>query len=261
MSLDYSDKRLNNYFDALFVVGKMGNPNEELVALQSVLSEADFEQIKSFDKLHKDMIELISLDENEFIPAKQFALIEEYEKYADNLNIAPRYKVKMYENVLTGTDKFAPSNTRSLDILNKIANNLSNNDRPKLEALKKLAVRYQYGSPNLYKELNKKIELKLKRKDPQKVEQALSRFADIAEELKKYHSPDERISLLKEQLELTDKCAFNRMTKFQTKASISYDLSQQYAYKCDIYNRDEYSRDAQYYLKLVKNIKDHIKKV
>ena len=259
MSLDYSDKRLNNYFDALFVIGKMGNSKDELMALQSFLSYADFEQIKSFDKLHKDMIEFISLDESEFIPSKQFALLEEYEKYADNLNIAPRYKVEMYENVLIGTDKFAPSNTRSLDILNKIANNLSNNDRFKLELLKKVSARYQYGSPSLYKELNKKIDLKLKGKDPKKVEQAQARFNEISQKLKEPHTTQERVALMEEQLSLIDKCAFKRMQKFQTKSMIYGDLANEYACLRDIGKHNDCLNESIRFKALVKNIKDHIK--
>ena len=38
MALDYSDKKLDRYFDALFVVGRMGDSKRELANLQKVMS-------------------------------------------------------------------------------------------------------------------------------------------------------------------------------------------------------------------------------
>ena len=38
MALNYADKRLEKYFDALFVIGRMGDSNKELFVLHSIRS-------------------------------------------------------------------------------------------------------------------------------------------------------------------------------------------------------------------------------
>ena len=259
MALNYADKRLDKYFDALFVIGRMGDSNKELFVLHSTLPAEDYNELKKFNDLHKSLIELVSRDEGEYISQKEFALLEEYEKTADQINIAPRYKAKMYDAVLIGTDKFAPSNTHALFLLSKIVDNTPYSQRDYLKLLQKQAKQYQYGTNNFYKKLDEKIKLKMKRKNPQDVDASRKRFEEISAQLDVKHSTEEKIALLKEQLQLVDKCAFKNMMKFKTKASIYYRLSNEYASERDIFNHDESLRESQYYQKLVQNIINHTK--
>lgn len=259
MALNYADKRLEKYFDALFVIGRIGDSNKELFVLHSTLPTEDYNELKKFNDLHKSLIELVSRDEGEYITQKEFALLEEYEKTADQINIAPRYKAKMYDAVLIGTDKFAPSNTSALSLLSKIVDNTSNSQLDHLKLLQRQAKQYQYGAFETYKKLDEKINLKMKRKNPQDVDSSRTRFEEISAELKTPHSTEEKIALLKEQLNLADKCAFKKMIKFKTKASIYHSLSNEYASQRDIFNHDESLRESQYYQKLVQNIINHSK--
>jgi hypothetical protein len=99
----------------------------------------------------------------------------------------------------------------------------------------------------------------MKRKNPQNVDASRKRFEEISAELKTPHSTEEKIALLKEQLNLADKCAFKKMIKFKTKAYIYHSLSNEYASERDIFNHDESLRESQYYQKLVQNIINHTK--
>ena len=259
MALDCSDKKLTRYFDALFVVGRMGDSAHELANLQKVMSAEDYADLLIFDEQHHELVELISRDEDEYVSPKELKKIADYEKKADTSNIPSRYKIKMYECVLIGVDKFDCGNTHSLLLLGKILENTPPKNRDDLQRLQKVSLAYRFGAGALYEQLNRKIELKLKRKEPNEVENAVSQFNEISSELKQYHPTDEKIALLKKQLELVDKCAFKRMKKFQTKSMIYYDLSNEYAAKKDIGNHDDCLKESVYYKKLVQNIKDHIK--
>ncbi len=259
MSLDYSDKKLHRYFDALFVVGKMGDSKKELANLQKVMKPQDYAELLIFDEKHHEMVEIVSRDENEYVSDAELKKIADYEKIADEINILPQYKAKMYDCVLIGVDRFAPSNVHSLLLLNKTADIIPPKKRNDLERLQRQAVFYKNGAGVLYDRLNDKIELKLKGKNPTDVSFAQAQFNKIAEDLKEPHTKDERIKLLEKQLELVDKCAFKRMKKFQTKAAICYDLSNEYAGIRDIGKHDSYLNDAHYYQKLVKNIVEHTK--
>ena len=99
----------------------------------------------------------------------------------------------------------------------------------------------------------------MKRKNPQDVDASRKRFEEISAQLDVKHSTEEKIALLKEQLQMVDKCAFKNMMKFKTKASIYYRLSNEYASERDIFNHDESLRESQYYQKLVQNIINHTK--
>ena len=259
MALDYSDKKLDRYFDALFVVGRMGDSKRELANLQKVMSPENYADLLIFDEQYHDFVELISRDEEDYVSPKEINKISEYEQKIDGLNISPRYKAKMYDCVLIGVDKFNPGNTHSLLLLGKILENTPAKNRDSLLRLQKVSNSYRFGATALFDQLNKKIDLKLKGKEPVDVEKSLSEFKQISEELKKYHPTDEKIALLEKQLELVDKCAFKRMKKFQTKSMICYDLSNEYAAKKDIGKHDEYLKESLYFKQLVKNIENHTK--
>lgn len=260
MALNYANKKLDKYFDALFVIGRMGNSEVELSALRGALSDNDYAELKKFDSLHKKLIEFVSLDENEYVLQTELALLDEYEKTADNINIAPRYKAKMYDDVLIGVDKFAPSSSRALNLLSKIVDNTSLKASADLHRWQKVADRYRYGAPVLYENLNKKISLKINGKKPADVEQAKKRFAQINEEIKSADNNEKRISLFEEQLELADKCAFRRVEKFKIKATICDKLGHLYAFTMDGCKQDYYRNECARYQKLVQNVYNHIGK-
>ena len=259
MALDYSSRKLDRYFDALFVIGRMGNSQKELENLQKVMPADDYAELCAFDKNHHEIVSLVSKYEDDYIFPGELEKLDTYEKTADNINIAQRYKEKMYECVLIGVDKFDQSNAHSLLLLGKIADTVPAKNRDQLKSIQFRAKYYSFGSNALLENLNKKIELKLKGKDIKNVEEAKARFDAISTELKTPHSTDEKISLLLEQLELTDKCAFKKMAKFKTKSNIHYNLSNEYAAQRDIFNHDEHIRQSQYYQKLVQNIINHTK--
>lgn len=260
MALNYADKKLDKYFDALFVVGRMGNSDAELFALHKTLSLQDFSELKKFNDLHRNLIELVSRDEGDYVGQKDIALLEEYEKISDQINIAPRYKAKMYDAVLIGIDKFAPSNSHSLSLLSKIVDNTPLKASADLHRLQKVADRYRYGSQTIYNNLTKKINLKLNGKKPADVENANARFKEINEKLKSTKADDEKILLLEEQLKLADKCTFKRVEKFKTKANICNRLSDLYALTMDTCKQDYYKKECTYYQKLVQNVYNHTRK-
>mgnify|MGYP007069863952 CR=1 FL=1 len=259
MSLDYEDRKLSRYFDALFVVGRMGDSKKELANLQKVMQAHDYAELLSFDEEYRELLSFVSRDEEDGASDIELKKLADYEKFIDKINIPEQYKKKMYECVLLGVDKFDSSNKHSLLLLGKILENTTNKDKNDIKRLQQMSALYQSGNKDLYNEFSRKTELKLKGKDPDEVKVAQERYKEISSELKKTHSVEERIKLLKEQLELSDKCAFKRMEKFQAKASICYNISQEYASNRDIFNKDNYLNDAQYYVKLVNNIKKHIK--
>lgn len=259
MALNYADKRLNKYFDALFVIGKMGDSNKELFALHKVLSADDFAELKEFNNLHKSLVELVSRDEDEAVLQNEITLLNKYEQTADQINIAPRYKAKMYDAVLIGVDKFAPNNAHSLFLISKIVDNTplrANND---LQRWQKVAEQYKYATNALYENLCKKIKLKISGKDPNKMEQSKKRFYEIEKELK-FARPDEtQISLLEEQLKLMDNCGFKRLQKFRIKANICYNLSNLCAFTMNEDKKNDYEREYVYYQGLIKNTLNHIR--
>lgn len=259
MALDYSSRKLDRYFDALFVIGRMGNSKKELENLQKIMTPDDYAELLVFDKNHHEMVSLVSKDEDDYIFPGELEKLDAYEKTADNINIAQRYKEKMYECVLIGIDKFDQNNMHSLLLLGKIADTIPAKNRDRLKSLQLRAKHYSFGTNALFEKLNRKIELKLKGKNIKDVEAAKTRFDEISAKLKIPHSTDEKISLLREQLELVNKCALKKMAKFQTKASIYFGLSHEYTCQRDIFNSDEALREAQYYQKLVQNIKNHTK--
>ena len=260
MALNYANKRLDKYFDALFVIGRMGNSEEELATMSTALSAEDYAELKKFDTLHKNVIKLVSRDEGDFIGQKEFAFLEEYEKTADQINIAPRYKAKMYDNILIGVDKFAPSSSHALSLISKIVDNLPLKSSDDLCRWQKVSERYKYGSQRLYEDLNKKIKLKINGKKPADIEHANKRFKKIEAELKLNSTDEKKIALFEELLELADKCGFKRLQKFQTKANICDRLANLYSYTMDTCKQDYYKKECLYYQKLVKNIYDHTRK-
>lgn len=259
MSLDYSNGKLNRYFDALFVIGRMGDSKHELAMLQKVMSPSEYADLLLFDENHREVLEIVSRDEDENISKNELKQISNYEETADKINIAPRYKAKMYDIVLVGIDKFDRSNTHSLLLLGKMADNIAPGNRDDLQRLQKMSEAYKFGANALHERLGQKISLKLKGKNQKDVENSVARFKKISDELKNFHPTEEKIALLEEQLKLVDRCAFKKMKKFQTKAAICYDLSNEYASVKDIGKHDSYLNDSMYYRKLVKNIVEHIK--
>lgn len=260
MALDYANKKLDKYFDALFVMGNFGNPDNELFALHDVLPTEDFFELKNFGSEYKKMLHFVSRDEEEGALPQEVAELNKFEKLLDEINIAPRYKVKVYDVILNGLDKFDRDNEHSLRLLSKMVDNTPLKDGDNLRLIQEISRRYRYGNYDAYDALEKKIKLKISGKDPKKIELAKQRFIAIGEELKNRPADEKRIALLKEQFELADKCGFKRLQKFQTKANISYNLANLYAGQRDIYNHDYYAKESVYYTQLVKNIYNHLGK-
>lgn len=263
--LDLTDKKFADYTESRFGNAPRADCNKNIVALSAKLSLAEMSELQEFDRKTSDIYELISRDEEEYVSEKEIASIHEYEKLADSTRIAPQHKITMYEYVLLGIDKFDVSNSHTVQIIEKIVDNLQSGQKYDLQRYARiLASHQQLENVGLYKSVETKINNKIKGKKNANSEEISQNYAQLkrldAHIASPMFSSAQKLEMLQKQLELSSKCGFGRAKMYYKQADIYEKMATCYACEKDVFNCEECkakSADLKY---LAENTMRHAKK-
>lgn len=212
--------------------------------LKNNLSEEEFKPYQQLDTATNGIIELISEDEDRDGTESDKKQIDDYEQLADNKNLPRAVRIKMYDLVLIGHEKYIEGNTLYLNVIDKKISLLNKNHISDLKHAAILIKQHSFGvlyslkhrllsavkhklSDNDYPDRQEGIELKkqsAEEKKQQRINSARQKVATIEEKLKKDISPDERIELLQQKLETLSKCGYGRLRTCRLKADICDEL-------------------------------------
>lgn len=246
--------------------------------LKNNLSKEEFEPYQQLDSATNKIIDLISEDEERDGTPADEKIINDYEKRADNKNLPRAVRIKMYDLVLTGHEKYIEGNTLYLNIMDKKISLLNKNHISDLKHAAMLVKQHSFGvlyslkhkllsavrhklSDNDYPNMQEGLELKkqsTQNKKQQRIASARQKIAAIEKALKKNISPDERAELLLQKAETLSNCGFGRLKTCREKADIYNELQYLSAANRDFEAADFYAREEAHQENVANNIFKHL---
>ena len=197
---------------------------------------------------------------------------------ADNKNLPRAVRIKMYDLVLTGHEKYIEGNTLYLNVMDKKISLLNKNHISDLKHAAMLVKQHSFGvlyslkhkllsavrhklSDNDYPNMQEGLELKkqsTQNKKQQRIASARQKIAAIEKALKKNISPDERAELLLQKAETLSNCGFGRLKTCRAKADIYNELQYLSAANRDFEAADFYAREEAHQENVANNIFKHL---
>ena len=246
--------------------------------LKNNLSKEEFEPYQQLDSATNKIIDLISEDEERDGTSADEKIIDDYEKMADNKNLPRAVRIKMYDLVLTGHEKYIEGNTLYLNVMDKKISLLNKNHISDLKHAAMLVKQHSFGvlyslkhkllsavrhklSDNDYPNMQEGLELKkqsTQNKKQQRIASARQKIAAIEKALKKNISPDERAELLLQKAETLSNCGFGRLKTCREKADIYNELQYLSAANRDFEAADFYAREEAHQENVANNIFKHL---
>ncbi len=246
--------------------------------LKNNLSKEEFEPYQQLDSATNKIIDLISEDEERDGTPADEKIIDDYEKMADNKNLPRAVRIKMYDLVLTGHEKYIEGNTLYLNVMDKKISLLNKNHISDLKHAAMLVKQHSFGvlyslkhkllsavrrklSDNDYPNMQEGLELKkqsTQNKKQQRIASARNKIAAIEKALKKNISPDERAELLLQKAETLSNCGFGRLKTCREKADIYNELQYLSAASRDFEAADFYAREEAHQENVANNIFKHL---
>lgn len=246
--------------------------------LKNNLSKEEFEPYQQLDSATNKIIDLISEDEERDGTSADEKIINDYEKMADNKNLPRAVRIKMYDLVLTGHEKYIEGNTLYLNVMDKKISLLNKNHISDLKHAAMLVKQHSFGvlyslkhkllsavrhklSDNDYPNMQEGLELKkqsTQNKKQQRIASARQKIAAIEKALKKNISPDERAELLLQKAENLSNCGFGRLKTCREKADIYNELQYLSAANRDFEAADFYAREEAHQENVANNIFKHL---
>ena len=246
--------------------------------LKNNLSKEEFEPYQQLDSATNKIIDLISEDEERDGTPTDEKIINDYEKMADNKNLPRAVRIKMYDLVLTGHEKYIEGNTLYLNVMDKKISLLNKNHISDLKHAAMLVKQHSFGvlyslkhkllsavrhklSDNDYPNMQEGLELKkqsTQNKKQQRIASARNKIAAIEKALKKNISPDERAELLLQKAETLSNCGFGRLKTCREKADIYNELQYLSAANRDFEAADFYAREEAHQENVANNIFKHL---
>lgn len=113
--------------------------------LKNNLSEEEFKPYQQLDTATNGIIELISEDEDRDGTESDKKQIDDYEQLADNKNLPRAVRIKMYDLVLIGHEKYIEGNTLYLNVIDKKISLLSKNHISDLKHAAILIKQHSFG--------------------------------------------------------------------------------------------------------------------
>ena len=246
--------------------------------LKNNLSKEEFEPYQQLDSATNKIIDLISEDEERDGTSADEKIINDYEKMADNKNLPRAVRIKMYDLVLTGHEKYIEGNTLYLNVMDKKISLLNKNHISDLKHAAMLVKQHSFGvlyslkhkllsavrhklSDNDYPNMQEGLELKkqsTQNKKQQRIASARQKIAAIEKALKKNISPDERAELLLQKAETLSNCGFGRLRTCREKADIYNELQYLSAVNRDFEAADFYAREEAHQENVANNIFKHL---
>lgn len=246
--------------------------------LKNNLSEEEFKPYQQLDTATNGIIELISEDEDRDGTESDKKQIDYYEQLADNKNLPRAVRIKMYDLVLIGHEKYIEGNTLYLNVIDKKISLLNKNHISDLKHAAILIKQHSFGvlyslkhrllsavkhklSDNDYPDRQEGIELKkqsAEEKKQQRIAAARQKITAIDEKLKESLAPEDRAELLQQRLESIKRCGFGRLRTCREKADIYEELGYLSAVKQDFEAVDFYSNEAAHQEDVANNILKHL---
>lgn len=246
--------------------------------LKNNLSEEEFKPYQQLDTATNGIIELISEDEDRDGTESDKKQIDYYEQLADNKNLPRAVRIKMYDLVLIGHEKYIEGNTLYLNVIDKKISLLNKNHISDLKHAAILIKQHSFGvlyslkhrllsavkhklSDNDYPDRQEGIELKkqsAEEKKQQRIAAARQEITAIDEKLKESLAPEDRAELLQQRLESIKRCGFGRLRTCREKADIYEELGYLSAVKQDFEAVDFYANEAAHQEDVANNILKHL---
>lgn len=113
--------------------------------LKNNLSEEEFKPYQQLDTATNGIIELISEDEDRDGTESDKKQIDDYEQLADNKNLPRAVRIKMYDLVLIGHEKYIEGNTLYLNVIDKKISLLNKNHISDLKHAAILIKQHSFG--------------------------------------------------------------------------------------------------------------------
>ena len=293
--MNFDDENIKKFFYHRFFmpIDIYGNNvcTQILSEIKEKNSNDDFVQINTLnqqiEKFNHFLSEETSTEDNDNNFDRNKKIIQQQELFIDSLHLPSIYKMKLYEDVLTGIDKYIHDNKWFYSVLHKKISHTAYGNDTELNYEAFQAMSHRYGLPEIFKlKLLNKIYDKIKNKQTFSYNDALGNYhkKDIdkdkdkdkkekekQENRKKFiatkHllsstqlSDDERIILLKRNLGICSKCGFSRRQNFLHKADICKSLKNIYACKRDYIENEYYSEQEKHWNRMAANTLLHIPK-
>ena len=246
--------------------------------LRNNLTEDEFKPFQQLDSATNNIIELISEDEERDGTPADEKIINGYEDLADNKNLPRAVRIKMYDLVLTGHEKYIEGNTLYLNVLDKKLSLLNKNHISDLKHAAMLIKQHSFGvlyslkhkllsnvrrklSDNDYPDKQEGAELKRlsdEEKRQHRIELARQKVSSIDEKLKESLAPEDRAELLQQRLESINRCGLGRLRTCREKADIYEELKYIAAQKQNFDAADFYAREESHQEDVANNIFKHL---
>lgn len=247
--------------------------------LKNDLSEDEFEPFQKLDSATNRIIRIISEDEERDGTAADEKIINDYEKLADDKNLPRAVRIKMYDLVLIGHEKYIDSDTRFLNVMDKKLSLLNKNHVSDLKHAAMLIKQHSFGVPySLKHKLLSNVRRKLSDNDypdPQEWEElkrqsneekkqrridlARQKVSSIDEKLKQNLEPEERAELLQQRLEKISHCGLGRLKTCREKVNIFEELKYIALQNQKFDEVDFYDREKSHQEDVANNIFKHIR--
>ena len=246
--------------------------------LKNNLSKEEFGPYQQLDSATNKIIDLISEDEERDGTSADEKIINDYEKMADNKNLPRAVRIKMYDLVLTGHEKYIEGNTLYLNVMDKKISLLNKNHISDLKHAAMLIKQHSFGvlyslkhkllsavrhklSDNDYPDRQEGEELKkqsAEEKKQQRIAAARRKIAAIDKRLKESLAPEDRAELLQQRLESISSCGFGRLRTCRERADIYNELEYLSAARNDFEAADFYAREQVHQEDVANNIFKHL---
>ena len=242
-----------------------------LKKLQSNLSAEEFLFYNKLDKSTRQIINILSQEEDDDLTKDDKEVISKYKLFADNEQIPAKYRSRMYNLLIDTYDRYGGNASEFCGILGKKLDVISTEDVSDIKYVEMSANRWKRVVPkDVWNNLCKKIENKknnkvssVSKEDLKKVAAKLKakyEFENISYKLSNENLPfRDQISLLEASLDLVSKIGYGRRKTYSIKSQICDRLSGMYNYALDFDTAEQYKEDRDKYIKLIKNIDKHSK--
>lgn len=247
--------------------------------LKNNLPEDEFEPFQKLDSATNRIIEIISEDEERDGTAADEKIINDYEKLADDKNLPRAVRIKMYDLVLIGHEKYIDNNTLFLNVMDKKLSLLNKNHISDLKHAAMLIKQHSFGvlyslkhkllsnvrrklSDNDYPDKQEGEELKRlsnEEKKQHRIDLARQKVSSIDEKLKQNLEPEERAELLQQRLDNISRCGFGRLRTCREKADIFEELKYVALQNQKFDDADFYEHEVSHQEDVANNIFKHIR--
>jgi hypothetical protein len=245
---------------------------EKLKKLSKVLPTEQYQQICELDDTVNNLTQLLSQEDKSEGSQQNTKLLQKCEQVFDDIQIPNKYKVVLYENLLTGIEEYERNDLWYRNVLEKKLHHIAGGADNELNYVAFKLMQHNGGLPKyeeklfmakIYKKMKNKNAFLYKNyygKDCDKEFKAILGHEEHKKNLAAYNilmkqsqsrdlSDSQKEKILLDALELCGHCGFSRQKNFYNKAQICNSLQNIYAGTMQTEKAEEYLEKTRYWQK------------